>query len=644
MLHLQLYHTNRYSKWLFVCCILLAPAILQAQTTADTIRLIKIIKGQSLREKKIDSANSYQTIAGNVHLSEGNTSFFCDSAVINRITNIVEAFGNIHINQQDSIHTYAQYMRYLGNDRIAFLRRDVKLTDKKGTLTTQELEYDLKNSIGKYTNGGKVVNGKTVLTSREGVYYTDTRDIFFKQQVHLTDPKYTITSDSLQYNTLTELATFITATYIKSKDGGDIFTTSGTYDLKKGKAFFGSRSIFKDSTRTYIADNSAIDEASGIAQLEGNAIIKDSVNGYTVMGNQIFLDKNKNSFLATRKPILIFKGEGNDSTFIAADTLFSGVEIRNPNTKQLVQANQDTLQQTTVITADTALTAEKELQLLPVSKKNIPGTDTTGTNNLLAAVDTLATHAGKADSTVLPPPAITAKDSTILNKMVHSADSSNATITDTTGNVSIPVQQLLLPADTLVQQQKNDTVRYFIAFHHVRIFNDSLQSVCDSLYYSSQDSIFRLYKDPLVFANKSQVSGDTIHLYTKNKKADRIYVFYNGMIINKLNSKMYNQVAGRTLDGYFKEGNIDYMRAKGQPAESIFYPQDNDSAITGMNRCNGEVIDIYFQNKEVHRVKFINDVSGTFFPIRQVPADQQFLNKFEWLDRRRPKNKLELFE
>jgi hypothetical protein len=218
-----------------------------------------------------------------------------------------------------------------------------------------------------------------------------------------------------------------------------------------------------------------------------------------------------------------------------------------------------------------------------------------------------------------------------IQQLTTGTDSSTATIAN-----KVP--------DSAIVKNKTDTIRYFIAFHHVRIFNDSLQSVCDSMYYSSSDSMFRLYRDPLVFANKSQVSGDTIHLYTKNKKADRIYAFYNGIIINKLNEEMYNQIAGRTLDGYFKDGNIDYMRAKGQPAESIFYPQDDDSAFTGMNRSSGEAIDVYFRDKEVHRVKFINDVNGTFYPINQIPADQKNLQGFKWLDARRPKNKLELFE
>jgi hypothetical protein len=164
------------------------------------------------------------------------------------------------------------------------------------------------------------------------------------------------------------------------------------------------------------------------------------------------------------------------------------------------------------------------------------------------------------------------------------------------------------------------------------------------LYYSSEDSVFRLFKDPLVFSNKSQIAGDTIYLFTKNKKAERLYVFEKGIIINKPNESMYNQVEGRTLNGYFKGGDIDYMRVKGSPAESVYYPQDDDSAYIGMNRSKGDVIDVFFVDQAVNKVKFINNVDGTLYPLRLVPPDQKYLKNFKWQDKRRPKSKFEIFE
>ncbi len=507
----------------------------------DTTKSIEIIRGRSMRLKTIDSVTTLQTLAGDAMVRQGNTTLAADSIVINRNTSIAEAFGNVKINDADSVFTSARYLKYIGKDRIAYLKDKVVFTDHKGILQTDDLEYDLKTGIAIYKNGGRILNEKTVLTSKEGVYYSDTKDVYFKKNVHLVDPNYDIHTDSLLYNTSTSIATFIAPTHIVSKDGV-VDTKSGTYDLKTGKAVFYERTAFSDSTHSGIADNIAIDDKTGMIQMSGKAKLVDSSNNVTVLAGVIFLDRNKNSFLASQKPVMILYRD-NDSTYIAADTLFSG----------------------------------------------------------LRKYDSLA------------------KKEILVKDTLKNAARINTNTTDT-------------------------AIRYFLAFNHVRIFNDSLQAVSDSLYYASDDSTFKLFRDPIIWNAKTQVSGDTIYLFTEKQKAKRLYVFNNGIVINEANPKMYNQIGGRTLNGYFVEGNIDYMRVKGSPAESISYPQDDDSAYTGMNRTSGDIIDIYFLHKDVNKVKFTNDVNGTMYPIRQIPEEAKFLKNFKWQDKRRPKNKLELFE
>jgi lipopolysaccharide export system protein LptA len=532
-----------FSIFLICCsCGLSAQQIITNAPTADSIRAIKIVQGKSLRLVTIDSVTAFETIAGDVIIKEGLTTFYCDSATINRRTNIVEAFGNIHINDNDSIHTYSQYLRYVGTDRIAYLKKNVKLTDKKGTLYTDDLEYNLRTGIATYKNGGRITNDKTVLTSRNGVYYADTKDVYFKNDVHLKDPDRDIWTDSLLYNIKTNIATFIAKTRVVGKDGSVITTNSGSYNLSTGEAIFGGRPTYRDSSMFAIADRMAYDKKNNILQMEGNAKFVDSINKITLIGGEIYADGKVKAFLATRKPVMIIHRDG-DSTYVAADTLFSGLR------------KYDSLERKMITQRDTLKTA--------------------------MAVNT------------------------------NSADTS---------------------------------IRYFIGFHHVRIFNDSLQAVSDSLHYSTIDSTFKLFGEPVVWNDKSQVTGDTLLMFTEKQKPKRLYVFNNGMIINKTKEGMYNQIAGRTLNGYFVDGNIDYVRVKGSPAESIFYPQDDDSAYVGINRSSGDVIDVYFVKKELNKVKFVNNVDGVLYPIKDIPADKKELRGFKWLDNRRPKNKLELFE
>ncbi|MBW7893337.1 MAG: LPS export ABC transporter periplasmic protein LptC, partial [Chitinophagaceae bacterium] len=192
----------------------------------DSVREVHLIRSDLLRFEKRDSTE-LQILTGNAELRQENTFFSGDSIVLNKRDNVLEVFGNIHINDSDSINVDSQYLIYYGNTRIAYLKKNVKLTDGKATLTTDELEYNLNTKRGNYKTGGKIVTSTTTLTSREGFYYADTKDAFFKRNVRLKDPEYTMTTDSLQYNVDMQLATFIAPTTIN--DGKSIIKTSDGY-------------------------------------------------------------------------------------------------------------------------------------------------------------------------------------------------------------------------------------------------------------------------------------------------------------------------------------------------------------------------------------------------------------------------------
>ncbi len=505
----------------------------------DSLVVVEILKADRLGFQRKDSATELELMAGNVAIRQGNTYFYADSAVQNKRKNIVEAFGNIHINDNDSVHTYGQYLIYRTDTKIATLKKSVRLTDSKATLYTEELEYQTTAKIGHYRNGGRIVTGSTVLTSREGTYFSDIKDVHFRKDVVLTDPQYKLRSDSLLYNTASEVATFITKTYIEDS-GRSVITSDGYYDMKNKYAYFGLRPIIRDGALTVIANEAVTDDKTGISKFRGDAIFVDTAQGVMVLADYMEVNRDDNSFFATQHPVMIIKQE-SDSIYITADTLFSG-------------------------------------RLSELEKK-----------------DTLM-------------------------------------IRDTAQH-----------AMTLANNNNDSTDRYFQAYHHVRIFSDSLQAVSDSLIYSGKDSIFRLFTNPVVWANNSQLTGDTIYLYTKNKKADRLFVFENALTINKYGENMYNQLRGNRLTGVFTDGTIDYMRARGN-AESIYYVSDEDSLLVGINRSQGETIDLRWKDGELNRVVIINDAQGRLSPPGMVSEADKTLRNFKWMEDIRPKTKFELFK
>lgn len=511
--------------------------------SADTTKPVEILQARRLDFRKIDENNNIQILAGNVKLRQGTALFYCDSCVINRKENLFEAFGRVHINDSDTAHVYSDHLRYLTDKRYAYLNGNVRLDDGHSKLTTNELEYDMVSRLGIYKNGGKVVNKKSVLTSKEGIYYAELKDIYFKTNVELKDPAYYLKTDSLLYNTELQTARFIAETYIIDSSKRVIKTSEGVYNLQTGRADFTKRTTIEDGSLTVTGDQIANDDKSGMVQIRGRGVLKDTAKGISILAQEIYVNKNTDAFLATVKPLMIVKQE-KDSIYITADTLFSA--------------------------------RLSDLKAEPDSA---------------AANQTTTSKSSKAKA----------------------------------------------------NKDNDSTNRYFEAFRHVRVFSDSVQSVSDSLFYSFKDSAFQLYQNPVVWSSGSQITGDTIYLYTKNKKAERVRVYENSFLVNELERGIYNQIKSTRMDGFFKEGVIDSVRAKGL-AESIYYLQDKDSAYSGINQTQSDVMDVFFNNGDLSKVVLRSAVKGTLWPIKQKEPSEMRLKNFQWLEERRPKTKYELFE
>ncbi|HQS23329.1 MAG: hypothetical protein B7Y11_04520 [Sphingobacteriia bacterium 24-36-13] len=522
---------------------------LPSDTANPEGKRIDILYADKYNYQKIDSLNEFVSLVGKVKVQQDKVIFYADSAVLNRQLNILEAFGNVHINDADSIHTYAQYLRYLGKEKKAFLQKKVRLTDGKGVLTTEELEYDATVKIGTYLKGGKLVNKKSTLTSQEGYYYGDTRDVIFKRKVVMIDPDNKITGDTLQYNTGTEIATFTSPTIVYNiKDKRTIKTREGFYDMKNKKAELYKRSVIEDSSAVFTADEMAFDDSTGLGEFRGNAVYrsKDTAQGFDMIANNIRTNKKSSSMVATQKPLLLIK-QGVDTIYITADTLYSA-----------------------------KLSDLTKTRVVPQIRDK-------------SANDTLA------------------------NKTV---------LTD--------------------KNAEDSSDKFFEAYYNVKVFSDSLQAVGDSLFYSLKDSVFRLFKKPIVWAQENQISGDTIYLYIQNKKPERLYVFENSMAINKVDSSIYfNQLRGTTLNALFVDGKINSMRAKGN-AENVYYATDEDKSFIGVNKSTADIIDVFFEDSKPEKVVFLRNLDGTTFPMRLTNHDELKIRGFKWNDALRPKSKYEL--
>jgi len=692
---------------------------------SDSIKIVKVLSTKIFHSEQRDSTE-IQYWVGNVRIKQENTIIDCDSMIMNTKENLIESFGHVHINDNDSTNIYSDYMKYQVDKRTVHFLKNVKMTDGKGVLTTEELQYDLNQKVGVYEHGGKIVNNGSVLTSEHATYYEETKDVYFKQNVVLKDPQYDLSADSLLYNTQTQVSTFITETLILFKDSThrSVRTRSGFYDLKNRKAEFGRRPIIRDGSQRITGDSVQIDDSTGISIAKGNAVYRDTAQGIVLIANHMISNKKKNNFLATQHPLMILKQE-KDSIYITADTLYSGrlidaqeltrqAAISDSLHKKYVDSIQQESADSLHNAALKARTPQDTLIAVPDSSDHQKVKDVSDSLGR-AKRDSIRVAGVAADSAKTMAAADSAKAAAVADSLhrIPATDSlaKAPTAADSTDKAPARKGKKLPPgpgkgrppglppatgdrpptggrppagikppegdrpqgdkvppdsaramapvepdkdrqsyADTATAPVTDSTLRYILGYHHVRIFSDSLQAVADSMYYSGRDSIFRLFRDPVAWGNGNyQITGDTMYVYTKNKKANRLYVFENALAINKVGTNFYNQIKGTTINTYFKNGEVDYMRAKGN-AESIYYVKDDSNAYTGVNKAHADIIDMIFAQKEdssgreLRRVVLRNDAEGSMIPFKKVNFDDMRLRGFKWQEARRPKTKYELFE
>ncbi len=200
---------------------------------------------------------------------------------------------------------------------------------------------------------------------------------------------------------------------------------------------------------------------------------------------------------------------------------------------------------------------------------------------------------------------------------------------------------LYLHSDTLYYISHIDSTKYLKAYHHVKIFSHDLQALCDSLVYSVNDSLMKLFYTPIAWHNEHQLTAKEITIYYKNQKIHKIFLDNLAFIISHEDSLMFNQIRGKNMTGYFNNNKLYKVEVRGN-SQSIYYPKDNNEII-GVNKSESSDIDIYIKNNEIIRIVFLKKPEATLYPLNQVNLSEFKLDYFKWYEAFRPLKLIDIF-
>ena len=259
-----------------------------------------------------------QVLVGHVHFRHVGANLYCDSAHFYEQTNSFEAFGHVKMQQGDTLRLTSDYAYYDGNDQLAQARHNVVLKHRRTTLYTDSLDYDRLYSFGNFFEGGKLVDGKSTLTSDWGEYHTDTKIAMFYYDVRLKDDKMFLTTDSLHYDTRTSRAHIIGPSHIDS-GSSHIYSENGYYNTRTEESELFGRSVVEDQGRTLVGDSVFHNAKNGTNYAYWNVILTDTVNKTMLTGDYCEYNDSTGYAMATKRAVAVDFSQ-KDSLFMHADT------------------------------------------------------------------------------------------------------------------------------------------------------------------------------------------------------------------------------------------------------------------------------------------------------------------------------------
>ena len=266
-------------------------------------------------------------LIGNVKVKHQGAIMTCDSAYMFTQENRINAYSNVEINQGDTVFLYGDSLKYSGDTRLAELRGNIKLIDPNQILTTAYLDYDMDQKMAYYLGGGiiETKDSTSTLSSEIGYYYTKTKLFYFKNNVEVVNPDYTIYSDTLEYASERKKSYFHGPTTIIS-DSNTVFCEKGWYDQLKNLAEFTCNAAIISKDQQLRGDSIFYNQNTGEGEVFRDVDILDTTNSVQIFGDYARYNETDSTSLVTGSRVELIQFFDLDSLFLHADSLYSSYD------------------------------------------------------------------------------------------------------------------------------------------------------------------------------------------------------------------------------------------------------------------------------------------------------------------------------
>lgn len=585
-----------------------------------------------------------QRLYGNVRAEQSGTFMYSDSARFSQ--NKFWAMNEVVLLQGDSVKIFSDSLFFDGDTSMAYLYDQVVLENNDQRLFTDRLVYSSEEQIAYYYDTAILVQQTSRVKSLKGVFDIKNEISYFYHYVTVDDGDFSLRSDSLVYYNTTKRAEFKSPTRIKTGDA-EIYCEEGYYDIDDSLGVFKVNAQYVNANTTALADTIYYDGPGGLITMDGHAryyhegdtavadyISYDELSGQVILrgnavydgltrdasGEEIRYNERTEAFAVKGRSKLRDKEKVIDADEVVYDKLTGvGQALGNVVYKDTVARSS--------IRADSLDFRDAEEYVLAIAKEGKPVySQLMSGDSIHISSDTLKSY--MAVDTVIE--YIPTDTLSLLDTVWIVVDTVITDSFDVVGRDSVIYERAV----------RLDTSRYIIADQDVEIYKSDLQAAADSLVYNRVDSIIVLYGAPVMWNDTTQFSGDTIKIFMRNDAIDKIEIIGNAMILSSTDMVYYSQIAGRRIEAFFVESEIDSMVVSGN-AQSIYYMADEEGYIAVNQTVCGKIV-FLFEAKELSDIKFYNDNESKILPMGTTDHEGIKLDGFDWQLYRRPLSSIDV--
>ena len=662
--------------------LLLLSISLSAQNTERRDSLVRLLGCDELQQVE-EYGQSYRKALGHARFEHNSTLLICDTALWNVNQNVINAFGNVQIIQNNTVLS-SESLDYLIDDNLAQFRGAlVQLKDKDGnTLRTTDLDYNTKDSVAVFRNGGALRDKDgQIIESDDGHYYSKLKTFSFTNNVNMYTDSIFVKTDALDYNTGTNIATFGTGTNAW-RDNNMLSSSAGFYERNLERFTFTGRVHILTEDQEAWADTLVYYRLPNDVEMFGNVELLDTTRNVAAVAGYLQYIDSLSYIKLTRDPAVIavsVQGEKRDTAYIGADTLImrsipmcdvDSSEVAGSSAR-LKEINVDPVTEYRRKAAEAAKSAAEEARkkleeedpnAAAASDKGNPPAGGKRKQSLPAPWDDVDEYApprwafpspeppqlpdtlpSPVDSLNIPQGALPASADSLKTPLDAPLPLSDSLSVPDGGRPNLPDSLSTAPdslsvTDSLSMAPKDSTkIGFIYGIRNVKVFRSDMQVACDSLAYTDLDSLIRLYENPVVWNEiKRQYSADSITVIVKNQSIDRASLMSNAFIIVQEDSLSYDQIRGAEMMAYFDStGTLRRFDSMGG-ASGVFFIEENGSLAT-VNKFEAKMLTATLRNGDIQDLNYFDAVKTDAYPVVQMTKDEKTLKGFDWQPDKRPK-------